>query len=272
MNKFLVIGVGVLIIASAVFVLRPFSSTGTLPTVNVYFGTDVPESEILKLKGDIEERDDVRQVEYISREGSLEARENRTAKEAEERKRNELISPRTDPLGAYLKVNAINRGELLNLARYLDHAIPAGLVDSIVFDYSEINLESEYSVNFVVYVPPIVSVYFKTDASENEILAVKSGVEDLNTVWGVEYISKEDALKQFGVRYQENETIAAGIRFLEEQGDNPLNAYLEIEVKEIKDRGQGMVDYINNSVSEDLLDRVTFNGGTVAFIESQITE
>src|SRR3989338_7249306 len=46
-----------------------------------------------------------------------------------------------------------------------------------------------------------VSVYFKNDASEEEITRVKSDLESLGTVKNVEYISKDQALSEFKERH-----------------------------------------------------------------------
>src|SRR3989344_1013552 len=46
-----------------------------------------------------------------------------------------------------------------------------------------------------------VSVYFKNDASEEEIAKVKSDLESLGTVKNVEYVSKDQALNEFKERH-----------------------------------------------------------------------
>src|SRR3989338_3662916 len=46
-----------------------------------------------------------------------------------------------------------------------------------------------------------VSVYFKNDASEEEITKVKSDLEALGAVKNVEYVSKDQALDEFKQRH-----------------------------------------------------------------------
>ena len=75
-----------------------------------------------------------------------------------------------------------------------------------------------------------ISVYFKTDAEEQDILALKDLVSKLDEVKSVEYVSAEEALANFKERHKDNALINQS---LEELGDNPLGAALNIKAKEI---------------------------------------
>lgn len=74
-----------------------------------------------------------------------------------------------------------------------------------------------------------VSVYFKTSANEEEILAVKDKLEKMGEVKAVEYVSREQALVNFTERHKDNALI---VQSLSEIGDNPLGAALNIKAKE----------------------------------------
>lgn len=74
-----------------------------------------------------------------------------------------------------------------------------------------------------------VSVYFKTDADEQDILALKSKLEKMGEVKSVEYISREQALENFKERHKDNALI---MQSLEELGGNPLGAVLNVKAKE----------------------------------------
>jgi len=74
-----------------------------------------------------------------------------------------------------------------------------------------------------------VSVYFKTDADEQDILALKSKLEKMGEVKSVEYISSEQALENFKERHKDNALI---MQSLEELGSNPLGAVLNVKAKE----------------------------------------
>lgn len=66
-----------------------------------------------------------------------------------------------------------------------------------------------------------VSVYFKPEVGENEILSLKSYFLSLPEVKEVEYISKEQALEKFKEMHKDDPVIQ---KSLEELGKNPLTA------------------------------------------------
>lgn len=71
-----------------------------------------------------------------------------------------------------------------------------------------------------------VSIYFKADAPEDEILKAKKALESLAEVKRVEYISRDRALEIFKERHVDNEAISQS---LEELDLNPLLASLNIK-------------------------------------------
>lgn len=71
-----------------------------------------------------------------------------------------------------------------------------------------------------------VSVYFKTTAPEDEILRIKSSLEELQEVRAVEYISADRALEIFREKHQDDPTI---VQSLEELSENPLEPSLNIK-------------------------------------------
>lgn len=73
-----------------------------------------------------------------------------------------------------------------------------------------------------------ISVYFKTNVPEDEILNIKQSIESLSEVKGVEYVSSDRALEIFRERHKENETITQA---LTELTTNPLEASLNIKAK-----------------------------------------
>jgi len=74
-----------------------------------------------------------------------------------------------------------------------------------------------------------VTVYFQLDAQEPDILHVKSQLEQLGEVEGVEYVSREEALRLFRERHEGNNLISSA---LDELGENPLGASLRIQAKD----------------------------------------
>jgi len=73
-----------------------------------------------------------------------------------------------------------------------------------------------------------VSVYFKLEANEEDILVVKSQLEKLSEVEKVEYVSRDQALSSFRERHKDNAYL---IQSLQELGENPLEASLNIKAQ-----------------------------------------
>lgn len=70
-----------------------------------------------------------------------------------------------------------------------------------------------------------ISVSFKTDAPETEVLALKKNLELLPEVKQVSYSSREDELLAFRERHKDNETIVQAL----DEVDNPFGARLNIQ-------------------------------------------
>ncbi len=69
------------------------------------------------------------------------------------------------------------------------------------------------------------SLYIKSEAREDEILALKAKIENLGNVKSVEYISKQQALQKFRDKNQNNQQVIEALR---ELGKNPLSPSLNI--------------------------------------------
>lgn len=74
-----------------------------------------------------------------------------------------------------------------------------------------------------------ISIYFKTSADEEDILAMKNSISKMAEVKSVEYISAEQSLVDFKERHKDNALI---MQSLEEIGINPLGATLNVKAKE----------------------------------------
>lgn len=123
-----------------------------------------------------------------------------------------------------------------------------------------------------------VNVYFVPTAKEDDVLALQKKLESLPEVAAVEYVSSEQALANFKARH-ENDQIT--LQALEELGENPLGAILNIKAKETSqyegiarfldsEAGESgtfidKVNYYQNKTAIDTLTRM-INGGTkIAF-------
>jgi cell division transport system permease protein len=75
-----------------------------------------------------------------------------------------------------------------------------------------------------------VTIYFTTSAPEDKIMLLKSSLEQLPEVASVSYTSADEALKLFRDRHQSDYPT---IQALDEIGNNPLGAYLNVKAKEV---------------------------------------
>lgn len=102
-----------------------------------------------------------------------------------------------------------------------------------------------------------ISVYFKTSAGEDDILAIKDSVLKLAEVKSAEYVSAEKALEDFKTRHQDN---AALIQSVEELDENPLGAVLNIKAKEISQFGSvaKFLESKNGPLGDSIIDKINY--------------
>lgn len=94
-----------------------------------------------------------------------------------------------------------------------------------------------------------LSLYLEKDLPEEDILKIRDELLKLNEVEKIEYVSQEEALKTFKERNKTNRILQ---KVLEELGENPLSASLNIKAKDTKDY-QLIINYIENSSFKDKL-------------------
>jgi len=100
-----------------------------------------------------------------------------------------------------------------------------------------------------------INVTFVTTAEEADILNIKHSLESLPEVLLVTYTSREEALEVFKVRHASDQSILAA---LEELGENPLGATLNIKARDPSQYG---------SVAEFLEGDDTLSSGSVSIID-----
>jgi cell division transport system permease protein len=88
-----------------------------------------------------------------------------------------------------------------------------------------------------------INVYFVTTAPEDDIFSLKKSLEALPEVDIVEYVSREQALAEFKLRH-ENDQLT--LQALEELGENPLGANLNIKAKETS-QYEGIATFLEGS-------------------------
>ena len=93
-----------------------------------------------------------------------------------------------------------------------------------------------------------VNVYFVTTAQESDILSVKKSLEALPEVSSVEYISRDQALADFKEKHKSDDLT---LQALDELGDNPLGATLNIKAKD-PSQYAGIAKYLDDMSSSEL--------------------
>jgi len=99
-----------------------------------------------------------------------------------------------------------------------------------------------------------ISVYFKLEAPEEEILKVRDDVAKIPEVREVKYISQEEALTSFTNKHKEDTVL---MQSLDEVGDNPFSASLNIRAFEAS-QYQAIADFFSNSNVTDLVEKVDY--------------
>ncbi|MEK7645937.1 MAG: permease-like cell division protein FtsX [Patescibacteria group bacterium] len=99
-----------------------------------------------------------------------------------------------------------------------------------------------------------VSVYFKNDASEDQVLAVKQDLESQSAVARVTYISKEKALADFKAKHAGDALIQQS---LAELADNPLQSSLNIKAKD-STQYASIVTFLEGNKFRPVVDKINF--------------
>jgi len=94
-----------------------------------------------------------------------------------------------------------------------------------------------------------ISIYFKTDVPEEDILKIRDELLTDESIAKINYVSKDDALKTFEERSKYNPTIQ---KALDELGENPLAASLNIKAKKTEDYNT-IIESVKNSSFKDKL-------------------
>ncbi len=104
-----------------------------------------------------------------------------------------------------------------------------------------------------------ISVWFKTNVSEDDILNIKQSLESLAEVKSVEYISRDKALQIFKELHKEDAIISQGINELD---TNPLEASLNIKARDPNQyasiasylKSSNLSQYIDDSNGKGIID------------------
>ncbi len=104
-----------------------------------------------------------------------------------------------------------------------------------------------------------INVYLVTSAEDSEIQTLKKQIESLPEVLTpVIYSTREEELEKFKQRHENDELT---LQALEEIGDNPLGASLEIKAKDPANY-EGIASFLENQKkenSESIIDKINYN-------------
>lgn len=99
-----------------------------------------------------------------------------------------------------------------------------------------------------------VSVYFKPDIAEEEVLKVKNDLLALSEVKNVAYVSREEALMRFKEKHKDDPVV---LQALEEIDENPLEASLNVKAKD-PENFPVVVSFLEGEQYKDLINKVNY--------------
>ena len=147
------------------------------------------------------------------------------------------------------------RNAFVSLASTLVMAFSLFVIGSLIFlgamlDTSLAQLKDKVDIN----------VYFLTTAPEEEIFDLKTQIEALPEVEYVEYVNREEALTVFRSRHEDDQLI---LQALEELGENPLGATLNIKAKETSQyesiaKFLDSQDALSTNKGGEIIDRINY--------------
>jgi len=156
-------------------------------------------------------------------------------------------------------VTSFFRNGFISLSSILVMSITLFIIGSLIFlggflKYSLDQVKQKVDIN----------VYFVTDSVENDILSIKKSLESLPEVDTVSYVSRDQALVNFKDKYKDNDLM---LQALDELGNNPLRATLNIKAKE-PSQYSGVAEFLksNSVLSKDdkqIIDSVDYNKNKV---------
>ena len=152
------------------------------------------------------------------------------------------------------------RSGYVSFASILVMMITLSVIGSVMFITAILNMTMQELKDKVD-----INVYFVTTAPEESILGIQKKIQSLPEVAQVSYTTREDALQKFRAKH-ENDQVT--MQALEELGENPLGASLNIKAK-IPSQYEGIANFLNEEnvlspTGEKLIDKVTYFENKIA--------
>lgn len=99
-----------------------------------------------------------------------------------------------------------------------------------------------------------ISIYFKEDSPEEEILKAKTELSKMPEVKEIEYNSRETARERFIQQHKDNPLLMASI---EEVGENPFLASLNIKAWK-PDQYETLANFLENATFKNLIEKIDY--------------
>lgn len=146
------------------------------------------------------------------------------------------------------------RSGYVSLASILVMVITLSVIGSVLFVNVILNVTMQELRSKVD-----INVYFLTTATEEDILSLQKKIDTLPEVSRTEYISREKALENFKKRHENDELT---IQALDELGENPLGASLNIKANEPSEY-EGIANFLNedsilSSDGKKIIDKINY--------------
>jgi len=146
------------------------------------------------------------------------------------------------------------RNSFVSLSSILVMSVTLFVIGSVIFMGAILNSTLETLKDKVD-----IRVTFITEASESDIMDLKKTIEAMPEVEYVAYSSREETFQKFVERHKDDNLI---LQALEELGDNPLGAALNIKAKE-PSQYENVANFLQNteftsSVGTSLIDKINY--------------
>lgn len=154
------------------------------------------------------------------------------------------------------------RNSFVSLASIFVMTMTLLIIGSLIFLNSLVG-------DFITYVKDKVdvNVYFVPDAAEPAILELKTELERIPEVSFVAYTSREDALKEFRARHEDDQLT---LQALDELGTNPFGASLSVKAKQPSEY-EGIATFLEarttNVSGQQFIDTVNYSQNKIVIEE-----
>jgi len=148
--------------------------------ISVYFKISAPEDEMLRVKGILEGLDEIKNIDYISRDQALSNFKEKHQGDAAEQALNELDN---NPFLASLNIKAEDPSQYSAIASYIDNGSFDNVIEKITYAQNQLVIER---------LSTIIDNVNKAGLALTVILAIIAILVAFNTIWLAMYSNREE--------------------------------------------------------------------------------